>query len=49
MVSLSIMYLSEDFVPLEINSCQEVAQWVDGIAAYLEKQWGRCILTQSFN
>lgn len=23
------MYLSEDFVPLEIKSCHEVAQWVD--------------------
>lgn len=29
----SIMYLSEDLVPLEIKNCQEVAQWVDDIAA----------------
>lgn len=41
----SIMYLSEDFVPLEIKSCQEVAQWVDDIAAYLDKQQGGCTLT----
>lgn len=41
----SIMYLSEDFVRLEIKSCQEVAQWVDDIAAYLDKQQGGCTLT----
>lgn len=29
----SIMYLSEDFVPLKIKNCQEVAKWVSDIAA----------------
>lgn len=34
----SFMYLSEGFLGLKIKSCQEVAQWVDDIAAYLDKQ-----------
>lgn len=41
----SIMYLSEDFVPLKLKNCQEVAQWVGDIAACLDKQQGGCILT----
>lgn len=34
----SFTYLSEGFVCLKIKNCQEVAQWVDDIAAYLDKQ-----------
>lgn len=41
----SIMYLSEDLVPLEIKNCQEVARWVNGIAACLDKQQGGSIWT----
>lgn len=34
----SFMDLSEGFVLLKIKNCQEVAQWVDDLAAYLDKQ-----------
>lgn len=41
----SVVNLSEDFVPLEIKNCEEVAKWVDDIAANLGKQQGGCVLT----